>query len=441
MDSNWILQRLQEQQAYLEIPSVAGNPAAVTQAVAWISARFQSLGATQAVQWTEKGGNPVIFAEFAGNSARTVLFYNHYDVQPANLLSEWRSDPFKPKFTADYLIGRGVADDKGDLLSRLTVLEYWQNHGGLPVKVKFMVEGEEEIGSPHVASYVQAHQKELAADLCIWEGGNRDEADNFEIICGAKGVVSFQAQVQTAAQDLHSSLACYADNAAWRLLQALNSLRSTTGEIQVDGFFEGVQALTPAEEATVQAMEFDPITVRKNYGLWRPLMTKNPKEVLINGPTLNISALTAGDARASLKTVVPSQARALLDCRLVPGQDPHHVVQLVARQLERNGYGDVEIQYLQGEAAGRSDLNDPQIQLSYQIAQQIYGQQKVRIILNMAGGGPVTPFLKQLKLPLVMIGVRSAESKIHAPNENLRLQAYQQATVYLSTYLETLARL
>jgi acetylornithine deacetylase/succinyl-diaminopimelate desuccinylase-like protein len=328
-----------------------------------------------------------------------------------------------------------VCDDKGELMSRLTVVKYFNEHGGIPVNLKFFVEGEEEIGSPHVDQYVRAHADQLKADVCIWEGGGKDENENFQIVCGAKGIASFDLHVKTAAADLHSSLASYADNAAWRLVQALASLRTDDNRVAVDGFYDDIQTLTPTEQKATEKMDFDADKVRANYGLTRPFVYDNPREELVNGATMTINGLSAGYTGDGVKTIIPKEASAKLDCRLAPNQDPEKVAKLISQQLEKNGYGDVELHYNLGEAPARTNLDDPFVQLNYKVAADVYGQKKVRLIPNMPGGGPMKQFVESLHVPVVMVGIHYSGSHPHSPNENIRLSDYKQGTYFLTKLL------
>ncbi|MDH5106534.1 M20/M25/M40 family metallo-hydrolase [Lentilactobacillus diolivorans] len=431
----YALDNLDNVTGYLKIPSISAQNKGINETNEWLIKQFTDLGAAKVEKWTDQGGNPVIYAEFKGKSNKTVLFYNHYDVQPPEPLDEWRTKPFEPTIIDDKMFARGVCDDKGELMSRLTIVKYFNEHGGIPVNLKFFVEGEEEIGSPDVDNYVKAHADQLKADVCVWKGGGKDENDNFEIVCGAKGVVSFNLHVKTAAADLHSSLASYADNAAWRLVQALSSLRTPDNRIAVDGFYDDIQKLTPAEEKATQSMDFDAEKVKENYGLTRPFIYDDPREELVNGTTMTINGLNAGYTGEGVKTIIPKEATAKLDCRLAPNQQPKKIAKLISDQLVKNGFDDVKVDYLLGEDAARSDLEDPFIQLNVKVANDVYTSEKVRLIPNMPGGGPMKQFQDSVHVPIVMVGIHYAGSHPHSPNENIRLSDYKQGTYFLAKLL------
>ncbi|MFT8493470.1 M20/M25/M40 family metallo-hydrolase [Liquorilactobacillus satsumensis] len=420
---------------YLRIPSISAQNSGINETVAWLQETFSALGATVEV-WHDQGGNPVVFAELKGNSSKTVLFYNHYDVQPPEPLDEWKTPPFEPTLVAGKLVARGVCDDKGELMSRLTLIKYFKENGGLPVNLKFIIEGEEELGSPHVDAYVHAHASQLAADVCIWEGGGRNESEQFQITCGLKGIASFDLEVVTAASDLHSSLASYADNAAWRLVQALSSLKDQQGRIKVAGFYDDVMPLTEDTKKAIKDIKFDAKRVTQEFGLLRPFVTDDPAKALVNSATLTINGLSSGYEGDGTKTVVPRRAVAKLDCRLVPNQEPAKIAELIQQQLIKNGFADVKLHYNTGESAFRTDLNDPFVKLNVAVAKEVYGASNYVVVPNMPGGGPAKQFVDELAVPIVMIGIHYAGSGPHAPNENIRLSDYQDATAYLGRLLE-----
>ncbi|MCI1985100.1 MAG: M20/M25/M40 family metallo-hydrolase [Lactobacillus sp.] len=431
---------LPELEDYLRIPTISAQNKGIRQTVEWVKAAFTALDADIVDEWHDQGGNPVVYAEFKGQQDKTILFYNHYDVQPPEPLAEWHTEPFEPTVVNGELIARGVADDKGELMYRLTTLRWLKDHGGFPVNMKFFVEGEEEIGSPHVGQYVQAHAAELAADACIWETGGKNEAEHFQITAGMKGIVSFDLSVQTAAADIHSSLGTYVDNAAWRLVQALASLRDAENHIHIDGFYDDIQPLDDASQAAIAAMDFDGEAIKKTYGLKRPFITDQPKEAAATAPSLTINGLSSGYEGEGLKTIVPKSALAKLDCRLVPGQEPRKIAALIQKQLEKNGFADVRLHYNLGEDAFHSDLNDPHLQIAKAVGEEVYGETAVRFVPMMPGGGPAKFFADALQLPIIAVGVTYAGSGPHAPNESVRVADYQQGTYYLLRLLEEFAR-
>lgn len=424
---------------YLRIPSISAQNKGIPETVTWIVDKFKALQADQVEIWHENPGNPVIFAEFKGQSSQTVLFYNHYDVQPPDPLVEWESDPFEPQIRDGKVFARGVCDDKGELMSRISLIAYFKQNGGLPVNLKFFIEGEEEIGSPHVDQYVQDHAAQLKADECIWEGGGKDEQDNFQITCGLKGIIDFQLEVTTAKKDLHSSLAVFADNAAWRLLAAIESLRAKNGKILVAGFYDDIAELDEATKKAITQMDFNAERIKANYGLLGSLLPNSSAEALINATTMTINGLSSGYQGKGSKTIIPSKAVAKLDCRLVPNQSPEKIGHLIAKQLKQNGFGDVKVILGQGEAPFRTPLDNKFVKLCKKVGDQVYGEQNCRLIPNMAGSGPAQQFGGRLNLPIVMVGIDYAGSGPHSPNEHIRIKDYQQGSYYVAQVLRKLA--
>ncbi|KRL99071.1 M20/M25/M40 family metallo-hydrolase [Liquorilactobacillus satsumensis] len=423
---------------YLKIPSISAQNKGIDKTVAWIVDKFKILGAAKVEKWNENDGNPVIFAEFNGKSEQTVLFYNHYDVQPPDPLDEWLTEPFEPTIKDGKIFARGICDDKGELLSRLSLIDYFNQNGGLPVNIKFLIEGEEEIGSPRVEKYVCSHAEQLSADYCIWEGGGKDEHDNFQITCGLKGIVSFEMKVATAKKDLHSSLATFADNAAWRLVEALNSLRDKDGQVLVDGFYDDIVLLDENTKQAISELDFDKDKLEKNYGLLRPISDRGSADSLVNGNTITINGLTSGYEGDGSKTIIPSRASAKLDCRLVPDQDPQKIAQLIQKQLVVNGFSDVKVDLGHGEYAFRTPLNDSFVKLCKKIGDEVYGVDNCLILPNMPGSGPAQQFNSELKVPIVMVGIHYAGSGPHSPNENIRLEDYKEGSFYLYKVLQAL---
>lgn len=420
--------------------TIAAQHLGIQETIDWLAKTFKQLGAKTVEVWNDQGGNPVIYAEFAGNSDKTVLFYNHYDTQPADPVDQWDSDPFEPSVRDGKIFVRGAEDDKGELLFRLVLLKYYQEHGGLPVNAKFYVEGEEEIGSSHVVKYTQAHRDQLTADAVIWEGGAKNAAGQLSITGGLRGIACLKLSVSSAKTDLHSSLASYAESAPWRLVKALNSLRDDDdNHIKVAGIYDDVTPLTDEERSLIGKLNFDPQTIIQNARLTRPLLSKQPLIDLANEPTINIEGITAGYQDEGVKTVTPRYASAKLDFRLAPSQDPTRITGLVQKQLEQNGFSDVKAEYLVGQPGFRSDVNHPFIKLVCDTAAEVYGENGYEYVLNSYGAGPAYAFGRLLKLPVLSIGLGYAGAHVHGANENIRLNDAYQALQHLDLVLSRFA--
>lgn len=433
---DYMMQHLPDYYDYLRIPGISAQDTGIDETVQWLTDKFTALGAVEVKQWHELGGNPVLYAEFAGKSDQTLLFYNHYDVQPPEPLDEWESEPFEPTAKNGKLYARGVADDKGELISRLILVQYFAEHGGLPLNLKFIVEGQEEVGSPTIQDYVHAHQEELTAEACIWEGGGKDEDEKFKITAGLKGILSFDMEVETAETDLHSSLASYADNAAWRLVQALNSLKDANGKILVDGYYDDIKPLEPAAQKALEEMEFNEAEVKKQFGLKTPLVTDQPLQELTNGTTMTINGINAGYTGPGVKTVIPRQAQAKFDCRLVPNQRPTKIYELIRQHLDAHGFEDIKLKYQVGEDPSRTSLEDEFVKLNIAIAQEVYGTDGISIVPNSAGTGPGAQFVEELDLPLVSVGIGYSGNGPHGPNEHIRDQDFRDGSWFMYRLLE-----
>ncbi|MCT4488736.1 M20/M25/M40 family metallo-hydrolase [Levilactobacillus parabrevis] len=424
---------------YLSIETVAAKHLGIEETVSVIEQSLQELGAEVEVWRDIPGSNPFVFATLPagpnGNSDKTLLFYNHYDVQPAEPLDEWDSEPFQLTEKNGQYVARGVSDDKGEFMLRLSAVKALQATGGLPCNLKFILEGEEEVGSPHIEPMTKKHGAALAADAIIWETGGKDADENFQVTCGVKGTSSFNVTAKSAESDLHSSLAAFVDNAVWRLVQGLSTLRGPKGEVLVDGFTDGVKPLTPTEQAAVDQLPFNEEATRKNFGLKLPLLSDKPAEALINRPTITINGISGGYEGNGLKTVLPKEARAQLDCRLVPGQDPRHISELVQQQLDKNGFSDLHVSYNQGESAFRSDLTDSFVQTAVATAHEVYGD-AVKLVPNAGGSGPQAPFFEAVGVPIIDVGSTWAGSGAHVPNENVRVSDYVQAARYTARVLQ-----
>jgi acetylornithine deacetylase/succinyl-diaminopimelate desuccinylase-like protein len=427
---------------YLRFPTVSAQNTAIPETVEFV-VRMIKEAHGEAEVLDDLGGNPVIYGFFPagdnGDTTKTLLFYNHYDVQPPEPLDEWVSKPFEPEIREDKLFARGVADNKGDLVARLTAIKILQKvNGGLPCNIKFLIEGEEEIGSPNLAPYLEKYRDRFQADACIWEFGGKDEEDRISMVAGIKGMAYLELTCVGADIDMHSSVGAYVDNAAWRLVQALATMKNQQNKILVEGFYDGIEEPSEAVLEAVHALPFDEEAVTDLYGLKRPLITKakgeDPREAMVLHPTMTICGLVSGYTGEGSKTVLPKSAKAKVDCRLVPGQDPDHILACVQKHLEKHGFHDIEVTSVNGQKAYRSDFSHPFIQHVMETAREVYG--KVGVLApNSAGTGPMYEFGEQLQLPIVSTGVGWVGSKAHAPNESIQLKDFEDGIVHMAYML------
>ncbi|MFT8879528.1 MAG: M20/M25/M40 family metallo-hydrolase [Oenococcus sp.] len=423
---------------YVRQPSISAQGVGIQETVAILKEKFAHLHPDDFQIWHEFGGNPVLFASFKGQSDQTVLFYNHYDVQPPEPLEEWLSPAFEPAIRDGKIFARGISDDKGELISRLIVLDYMQKTGALPINVKFVLEGEEEIGSPNISKYLDAHKKELAADLCIWEGGEKNEFDQFQVQLGSKGIAAFEMSVQTANKDIHSRMGGVIENAAKRLIAAIASLMNEDGSPKISHLRDDAEPLTSKEQDFITSMPFDQDLFKKTYGLLCPLISRNPQQELVNGNTLTISGFQSGYTGPGVKTIIPKSATAKGDIRLVPGQKPERVIELLKKQLADNGFSDVQVMLANGTEAYRSSSENTFVQAAIRTARKDYGQDIV-VVPNMSGAGPSKAFNRALHVPIIMVGVNYVGKAAHSPNENIRLNDFKEGSKYLRDLLTAYA--
>lgn len=434
-------------QRYLRQPSVAAQNLGMRETVLITAELVRDAGGSVRIL-DDCGGNPVVYAEFEpgpkGNPDKTLLFYNHYDVQPAEPLDEWTSPPWGAEIRDGKLYARGVSDNKGEQVVRFTAIKALRElDGGLPCRVKFMIEGEEEIGSPSLHGYLAKYNELFAADACIWEFGGKDEQERIEMVAGVKGIAYLQLWCHGADVDLHSSRGAYTDNAAWRLVQALATLRDKENNILVEGFYDDVRRPTQAEIDAALALPFDAEGVKRIYGLKHPFITEkkgqDPRIAMVYEPTMTICGLEAGYYGPGSKTVLPRRAQAKIDCRLVPDQDSQDIARKVRRHLDKHGFQDVSVDLLPGAAkAYRASLSHPFVGMVVETAREAYGAEVV-LWPNAAGTGPMYSFGEFLGgIPIVSTGSGYAGSRAHAPDENVRLTDIEQGIWHMAHLLRAM---
>jgi len=432
---------LAEFQELLAFPSVSGDTAGLSGAAAWVADRLRGIGAQ--VQSLPTGNGPdVVFGE-VGAGPRRLLSYTHYDVQPADPLELWESPPFEATVRDGKLFARGASDDKGDTLARIQAVEvYRAAYGGLPLRVKFFVEGEEETGSRRLAPLAEQHADLLRADGVLWEGGGFDEAERYTFYCGVKGIAYFELRVRGASRDLHSAFAPVAPNPAWRLVQALNSLKDAQDNITLDGLMEHVRPPTEAELATIRRIPFAGAEMKANWGIPAFINDMDDEAALIRfltQPTCTICGLRSGFIDEGEKTVLPSDAMVKLDFRLVPDLTPELVASLLRGHLDRRGFTDIEIKPFVGMIGVRSDMAAPVVQAAIEAARTVYGHEPV-VYPNHGGSGPMHSLVQGLGAPGgIRAGVGYVYMRMPAPTENIRLDDYFRHIEFLVAFMRRFA--
>ena len=374
---------------------------------------------------------PFVLAEFQSDNpeAKTIIFYHHYDTVPADNDQPWTNDPFTLSVHYGVMYGRGVDDDKGHITARLTaVRKYIREHGSLPVNIIFMMEGAEESASTDLDKYLAKHKKHLrGADLLVWEQGTRNNLGQLEISGGNKGIVTFDMSVRSAEVDIHSSYGGVINSASWYLMDAISSLRSADGRILVEGIYEQVQEPNERELALIAQYALKtPEELKEIYGLQLPVLKEDRQEFLRRfyfEPAINIEGFGSGYQGQGVKTILPAYASAKMEVRLVPGIEPHDVLDKIRKQLDKNGYDKVELTYTLGEMSYRSDMSAPSILNVIELAKDFYPE-GISVLPTSAGTGPMHTVFEALEVPMAAFGLGNANSRDHGGDENVKIADY-----------------
>jgi acetylornithine deacetylase/succinyl-diaminopimelate desuccinylase-like protein len=410
-------------------PSISTENLGIEEMAQLAAQDFRDSGFVVEIHRTE--GYPVVLASTGPEGAPTILIYNHYDVQPTGDSAEWSSLPFKPEVRDGKMFGRGVADTKSNIVSRLDAINAVRAVlGELPVRVVWLLEGEEEIGSPHLDAFLMAHRDRLRADGCIWEFGGYGWDGVPNVTLGLKGMVSVELVATAANRDLHSGLAAYVPSPVWRLIWALNTIKTPDGKIHIPGFYDRVSVPTPALEALLDAMPDESERDRVNWGLDSFVNGITGKDVYRASnfaPTANILGIEAGYNGPGTKTVLPHVARAKLDLRLVPDQDPDEIFAALAAFLRDKGFNDIEVRHIENEGDLRPGISDPEspfIRTALRALKEVSGRNPV-ITPSSGGSGPIGSFVAAppngLGVQVAAIGTGYPDTRSHGPNENIRL--------------------
>ncbi|MFC4737056.1 dipeptidase [Bacillus daqingensis] len=435
-------ERLLEQlQQFLAIESISTDPEkkpAMEEAVTFLTKYLTEIGFDK-VERRETGGHPLVYAEYTGaEGAPTALFYGHYDVQPADPYDLWDSAPFSPEIRSGRLFARGASDDKGQVFMHLAVFEaMMKTEGRLPVNVKVLIEGEEEIGSEHLYTYLDNNKEELASDFALISDSGMVDKGVPTILYGLKGFTGLEVTLTGPDRDLHSGLYGGAvKNPAMAMAQLLATMKNTDEQVTVDGFYESAEDLPEAERKLMNEAPGEHYPETTGVPETTPEKGYTAKEHTMARPTLEVNGLFGGYQGAGTKTIIPSEATAKLTCRLVPGQDPKQIQDALVRHIEAHVPKGVRA-HIKREAlsakAYKVDPNHPLLQKAAESYSAAFGRETV--FVRLGGSIPVVESIDSgFGIPVVLLGFGTPEDNLHSPNESFPVEHFSKGMEVLADF-------
>ncbi len=432
----------------LRIPSISTDPERASdlrRAAEWVRDRLLEAGCTRAqIHATE--GHPIVYGEWLGAPGKpTILVYGHYDVQPVDPLELWTTPPFEPSVREGKLYARGAADDKGQFLIHVNALEaHLRTSGRCPVNVKFLIEGEEEIGSSHLAPFIEASRKLLSCDALVVSDTSMFAKGVPSICHGLRGLAYLQVDVKGTTTDLHSgSFGGAVINPAFALAHLLASLKDRNGKVRVPGFYDRVRKLTPVERKELASLPHSDARFKKSIGAPELFGERGftTLERLWARPTLEINGMWSGFTGEGAKTVIPAEAHAKISMRLVPKQTPKEIARKVEAFLKRNAPKSVKLSVrdLHGGEAWLAPTSHPALQAASRAAGRAFG--KPPVFTREGGSIPiVAAFDRLLGAPAVLLGIGLPDDATHAPDERLDLDNFFRGNQAAAFLMEELGR-
>jgi len=422
-------------------PSISAQGIGIAEACAIEEELLRNAGMTTRIIETDH--QPLVYGEWLGAPGKpTILFYGHYDVQPPDPLELWTTPPFEPTIRDGRIYARGVADNKAQHFSHIAAVRAWlEATGSLPVNVKFLLEGEEEIGSPNLDKAVAQHRDLLKADLAYTSDGPVTDDAYPEIEFGVRGMLYVELHATGANRDLHSGhWGGVAPNPIWELVRLLNTMIDDENNVLIEGFYENVRQPTPGARAAMDALPFDVSVAIGRIGLTEMVPPKDlpyADRVMVR-PTLNIAGIDGGYGGEGSKTIVPSKARVKIDMRLVPDQSPDEIWEKIAAHVAKHA-PHIEIRRLDGGMRpSYTPIEHPLAELIRAAVEQGFGKRPIDI--PSAGGSlPDATWTQTLGIPSFLVPYGAPEQANHAPNESYRVERLWQGIATSATLLALLA--
>lgn len=424
-------------------PSISAQNVGVRECASLVQEYMEDAGLR--TRLLETSGHPMVFGDWlhAGPNQPTMLFYGHYDVQPPEPLDLWKSEPFEPTVRDGRIYARGVADNKAQFFSHLMAIRHWMRETGeLPVNVKFIAEGEEEVGSPHLDEVIAEHRDALDADFVYTSDGPVQDVDWPEIAYGVRGMLYIELRATGPNRDVHSGhWGGVAPNPAWLVVDALRTMRDAADNITIDGFYDNVNEPTPGARAAMDTLPFDIDEMLARVGLKEmtaPADLPWADRIMVR-PTLNIAGFTSGYGGPGSKTIIPSTATVKIDMRLVPDQTPDEIWEKVNAHVAKHA-PDVEAVRLDGGMLPSYTPVEHPMAASIRIAvERGFGKSPIDVP-SVGGSLPDAVWTKTLGKPSFLVPYGDPEQANHAPNESYSVERFHQGIKTSAVLLAELAR-
>ena len=438
-----------ELKEYLTIQSISAIPEHaedVQECAQWTASELTRVG-LENVRLIETSGNPVVYGDWLhAEGVPTILFYGHYDVQPVDPLTEWDSPPFKPTIREGEIYARGAADDKGQIFMHFKAVEaHIKQTGKLPVNIKFILEGEEEIGSEHLDEFIRQHKEELAADVVVISDSPMLDRGVPSICYGLRGLTYFQIDLRGSKNDLHSgSFGGAVANPAFVLAQILNQMKDRSGRVKIPGFYDDVRALLDEERTEFAKLPFNERQYRNELGAPKLFgeIGYTTLERIWTRPTFEVNGLLSGFTGEGAKTVIPAVAMAKVSMRLVPDQHPDKIALLFETHIRKVAPKTIELKVtrMHGGKPWMTNFDNRFVQAAGRAIHQGFGRKPV---FSREGGSipVVATFQEVLGLPSVLFGVGLPDENAHAPNEKLDLNNFHNGIIASSVLYQEIGSL
>lgn len=425
-------------------PSISAQDIGVRECAALVQKFMEDAGLQ--TRLIETSGHPMVFGTWlnAGPEKPTILFYGHYDVQPPEPLELWESEPFEPTLRNGRIYARGIADNKAQFFSHLMAIRHWMREAGeLPVNVKFIAEGEEEVGSPHLDEVVANYAGDLAADIVYTSDGPVQDTAYPEICFGVRGMLYIELRATGPNRDVHSGhWGGVAPNPAWMLVDALRTMRDEDGNITIDGFHDNVKDPTPAARAAMDALPFDTAEVLARVGLDEmvPPADLPWADRIMARPTLNIAGFNSGYGGPGSKTIIPSKATVKIDMRLVPDQTPDEIWEKVSAHVAKHAPNVEAVRLDGGMVPSYTPVEHPMAEVVRAAVERGFGTRPIDVPL-VGGSLPDAVWTKTLGTPSFLVPYGDPEQANHAPNESYLAERFHQGIKTSAILLAELAEI